>query len=83
MEKIVNNSEELCKYLKKMIIESGNDPADWVMERVIHNSLAPLEITDDMLKASADEGIATFQTSENQFNTSSLIAQHIGGCPAR
>ena len=34
--------------LKKMIVESGNDPADWVMERVIHPTTAPLEITEDM-----------------------------------
>ena len=39
-------------------------------------------IPEDMLAASADEGIAVFQTSENQFQTSSLIAQHLGGCPA-
>ncbi len=39
---------ETLNLLQKMIIESGNDPADWVMERVIHTSLAPLEITDDM-----------------------------------
>ena len=39
---------ETINLLQKMIIESGNDPADWVMERVIHSSLAPLEITDDM-----------------------------------
>lgn len=39
-------------------------------------------VPDDMLAASAEEGIAVFQTSENQFNTSALIAQHIGGCPA-
>lgn len=39
---------EALNLLQKMIIESGNDPADWVMERVIHTSLAPLEITKDM-----------------------------------
>lgn len=39
--------------------------------------------TDDMLEAAAKEGIAVFRTSENQFNTSALIAQHLGGCPAR
>jgi len=39
---------ETLNLLQKMIIESGNDPADWVMERVIHTSLAPLEVTDDM-----------------------------------
>ena len=40
---------ETLNLLQKMIIESGNDPADWVMERVIHPSTAPLDITDDML----------------------------------
>ena len=39
---------ETLNLLQKMIIESGNDPADWVMERVIHPNLAPLEITEDM-----------------------------------
>ena len=39
-------------------------------------------VPEDMLKASADEGIAVFQTSENQFKTSALIAQHLGGCSA-
>jgi len=47
----INEDEdaETLNLLRKMIIESGNDPADWVMERVIHPSLAPLEVTDDML----------------------------------
>ena len=40
-------------------------------------------IPDDMLEAARNEGIAIFQTAENQFNTSALIAQHLGGCPAR
>ena len=46
----INEDEdaETINLLEKMIIESGNDPADWVMERVIHTSLAPLEITEDM-----------------------------------
>jgi beta-lactamase class A len=39
---------ETFNLLQKMIIESGNDPADWVMERVIHTSQAPLEVTKDM-----------------------------------
>jgi hypothetical protein len=39
--------------------------------------------TDDMIAAARSEGIAVFQTSGNQFNTSALIAQHLGGCPAR
>jgi beta-lactamase class A len=41
---------ETLNLLQKMIIESGNDPADWVMERVIHPNTAPLEVTDDMQK---------------------------------
>jgi hypothetical protein len=40
-------------------------------------------VPDDMLRAAAAEGIAVFQTPENQFNTSAHIAQHLGGCPAR
>ncbi|VGO23085.1 DRTGG domain-containing protein [Pontiella sulfatireligans] len=39
-------------------------------------------IADDVLEAAASEGIAIFQTAENQFQTSSLIAQHLAGCPA-
>ena len=45
---------ETINLLQKMIIESGNDPADWVMERVIHNSLAPLDVTDDMFTLGLD-----------------------------
>ncbi len=33
---------------------------------------------EDMLKAARDEGIAVFQTADNQFNTSALIAQKLG-----
>lgn len=40
-------------------------------------------VADDMLAAARNEGIAVFQTSGNQFNTSALIAQHMAGCPAR
>lgn len=40
-------------------------------------------VTDDVLSAAAREGIAVFQTAANQFNTSSLMAQHLGSCPAR
>lgn len=39
-------------------------------------------IPDDMRDAAAEEGIAVFMTADNQFNTSALIAQHLGGCPA-
>ncbi len=40
-------------------------------------------VPDEMLDAAANENIAIFQTAENQFKTSALIAQHIGHCPAR
>jgi len=43
-----DDDPEALNLLQKMVIDSGNDPADWVMERVIHTSLAPLEITEDM-----------------------------------
>jgi hypothetical protein len=36
-------------------------------------------VEDDMLEAARNEGIAVFQTSENQFQTSHLIAQHLAG----
>jgi beta-lactamase class A len=39
---------ETMNLLEKMIIESGNDPADWVMERVINPTTGPLEVTADM-----------------------------------
>ncbi len=39
---------ETLNLLQTMIIESGNDPADWVMERVIDPDLGPLEVTEDM-----------------------------------
>jgi hypothetical protein len=42
---------------------------------VCNNRLAE----DDMLNAARNEGIAVFQTSENQFQTSHLIAQHLAG----
>jgi hypothetical protein len=46
---------------------------------ICNNRMVP----DDMLEAAANEGIAVFQTAENQFDTSALIAQHLGKCPAR
>ena len=39
---------ETMKLLEEMIEKSGNDPADWVMERVIDRTSAPLEVTADM-----------------------------------
>ncbi|MCF7818370.1 MAG: hypothetical protein K9M54_10865 [Kiritimatiellales bacterium] len=40
-------------------------------------------VLDDMIDAARAEGIAIFQTPDNQFQTSLLIAQHLAGCPAR
>ncbi|MDZ8117233.1 hypothetical protein [Pontiella agarivorans] len=42
---------------------------------ICNNRIAP----EDMLAASAEEGIAVFQTSENQFKTSALVARHLDG----
>lgn len=39
---------ETDKLLKDMIQESGNEAADWVMQRVIDADFAPLEISEDM-----------------------------------
>ena len=39
---------ETVKLLEDMIELSGNDPADWVMQRVIDQNLGPLTVTDDM-----------------------------------
>jgi beta-lactamase class A len=39
---------ETMKLLEEMIEKSGNDPADWVMERVIDRTSAPLEVSADM-----------------------------------
>lgn len=39
---------ETIRLLEEMIEKSGNDPADWVMERVIDRTRAPLDVSDDM-----------------------------------
>ena len=39
---------ETVNLLVEMIEKSGNDPADWLMERVIDRTNAPLEVTADM-----------------------------------
>jgi len=39
---------ETIRLLEEMIEKSGNDPADWVMDRVIDSTLAPLEVTADV-----------------------------------
>ncbi|HLE15488.1 MAG TPA: serine hydrolase [Anaerolineales bacterium] len=40
--------QETIKLLEEMIEKSGNDPADWVMERVIDPNIAPIEVTNDL-----------------------------------
>jgi hypothetical protein len=39
---------ETANWLTEMIEKSGNDPADWLMERVIDPTTGPLKITEDM-----------------------------------
>lgn len=40
--------EETINLIEKMIIESGNETADWLMQRVIDSYRAPLFITSDL-----------------------------------
>jgi beta-lactamase class A len=40
---------ETVRLLEEMIEKSGNDPADWVMERVIDRTRAPLQVSEDLL----------------------------------
>ncbi len=39
---------EVRRWLEQMITLSGNDPADWLMEKVIDKVRGPLEVTKDM-----------------------------------
>ena len=39
-------------------------------------------VADDMLEAARREGIAVFQTANNQFETSALLARKLGAEPA-
>ncbi|MBN2503024.1 MAG: serine hydrolase [Anaerolineales bacterium] len=43
-----NPNQEVLRLLSEMIIQSGNDPSDWVMEQVIDPTLGPLAVTEDM-----------------------------------
>lgn len=40
-------------------------------------------VGDDVLEAATREGIGIFRTAASQFQTSAMIAQHLGNCPAR
>lgn len=39
---------EALNLLTKMITESGNDPADWLMQQFIDEQFGPMRVTDDM-----------------------------------
>lgn len=43
-----NPDSETMKLMSDMIDKSGNEAADWLMERVIDPNLAPLDVSDDM-----------------------------------
>jgi beta-lactamase class A len=43
-----NPDPETDRLLEAMIAESGNESADWVMERIIDPEAAPLKVTSDM-----------------------------------
>lgn len=43
-----NVDQETTRLIEEMIEKSGNDPADWLMERVIDRFSGPIEITADM-----------------------------------
>lgn len=40
--------EEALNLINLMIEESGNDPADWLLEQYIDPTLGPLQVTDDL-----------------------------------
>lgn len=43
-----NPDVETERLIEKMIIESGNETSDWLMERIIDPARAPLEVTSDL-----------------------------------
>ncbi|UCD97408.1 MAG: serine hydrolase [Chloroflexota bacterium] len=43
-----NPDSETTRLIEEMIQKSGNDPADWLMERVIDPFSGPLDVTADM-----------------------------------
>lgn len=45
-----NPDSETMKLMSDMIDKSGNEAADWLMERTIDPNLAPLSVTEDMQK---------------------------------
>lgn len=73
-----NPDSETLRLIKEMIEKSGNDPADWLMERVIDPFNAPLDVTADMEALGLENTflagqfypgaplLAAFQTPANQ-----------------
>lgn len=73
-----NPDPETLNLIRGMIVESGNDPADWVMEREIDRFSAPLRVTEDMLAIGLENTflagyfylgaplLASYQTPANQ-----------------
>jgi len=69
---------ETTRLIQEMIEKSGNDPADWLMERVIDPFTGPLGVTDDMQTLGLDNTflagqfysgaplLQAFQTPANQ-----------------
>ena len=49
-----NPSEEAIRLLEGMIEQSGNDPADWLMEQYIDPIRGPLVVTEDLRKLGID-----------------------------
>ncbi len=73
-----NPDSETTRLIEEMIEKSGNDPADWLMERVIDPLTAPLDVTADMKTLGLENTflagqfyagaplLAAFQTPANQ-----------------
>jgi beta-lactamase class A len=73
-----NPDSETTRLIAEMIEKSGNDPADWLMERVIDPLTGPLEVTADMNTLGLENTflagqfypgaplLAAFQTPANQ-----------------
>ena len=73
-----NPDSETTRLIEEMIEKSGNDPADWLMERVIDPFNAPLDVTADMNTLGLENTflagqfyagaplLAAFQTPANQ-----------------
>jgi hypothetical protein len=69
---------ETTRLIAEMIEKSGNDPADWLMERVLDPFNGPLDVTEDMNTLGLDNTflagqffpgaplLAAFQTPANQ-----------------